>query len=1040
MKGKIFKGSTIFLVVFGCFVFGFFAEAQTSPPALDYAPNLWFDSQEKYYPANPLDFYFENSQEIEGEKAVNKYNQLSLEEKLDKMTVFYHIEDEGVEWVYEYWFFYVFNDSLGKIKNEHYGDWESVYVFVDKNSEQIIKVIGTAHQRRIFDTEINNPEIDHIWSYIGGGSHANCVDDESDGYCDFAKWRTFEKWDKNGSKILYNNYKLTEISPDFIDNFNGAISLEKSSELGINLLEHLWIENKELYISLGGDSPYYAWEQSSYENPEEIRPISRKLVVEYISNKVNQVKDKVVGFFNDVFGNVEPEEQQASILDFIEVNAPEEVRPLPVAEPAPAEVGPLMRSDLISEPESIPESMVIDAPEEVRPQERSDLEIETETESDFVSGSELIAPPSFISGGGAYIPPEPELQPTPEAPADEAEAEIIDTIPPSDITDLLAQIGSSRGEINLSWTAPGADQYIVRYSTSSVSWASSTDIIGEPTPGLASSTESLIVSDLDTSQVYYWAIKSQDAAGNLSGISNSASSSPYAPANSLVISEIQVKGSSYLGNLPNDEFIELYNPTDSAVNISGWSIQYRGSELESFIKNDFAGGNSVPAHGYFLIANSGYDGHMVADMSHNSFQMSATGGTVFLVNNDIELTDADDNSIIDKMAYGSGTYLFPETAEFTLAPDYNQSLERKNNSISTAVSLAVGGDQHWQGNNWDGNNNSTDFVLQATTSPQNSLSLTEPRNSFASLADTDWPMIQGNLQHTGLSSYSGNVTGSPTSTPKWRYPLSTTGPNIPVIGPDGSIYVGAGNGNLYKVTAAGATSTFYSVGVNGPVKASAFASDGTVYMNDGKNLYALTSDGQVIWKYPVYYAYSSAPVIGPDGTIYVASNYYLYALTPNGEQIWRNSTLSYGNWIMSPVLDSNGNIYTVGQIGSNGIVYALNSLDGSIIWQTDPGSYYTALSLDDQGTLYVGSFSGLASAGLYALNSTNGSQKWYISIGGILGSVPAIHQDTIYVGTYHNNTFYSVNKLNEIVNWTYYFGGDGDKISASPIIDSQGVI
>jgi len=163
---------------------------------------------------------------------------------------------------------------------------------------------------------------------------------------------------------------------------------------------------------------------------------------------------------------------------------------------------------------------------------------------------------------------------------------------------------------------------------------------------------------------------------------------------------------------------------------------------------------------------------MIADMSHSSFGMSGKGGNIFLVNNQIDLINANDNSIIDKIAYGSGDNLFPENLEFDLVPEENQSLERKNIKNSTAESLAVSGNEHWQGNNFDSNNNSIDFVLQSNPNPQNSLTLTEPRSNFANLADTAWPMLQHDLQHTGLSPYSNNATGSPTSTPKSNWPIN----------------------------------------------------------------------------------------------------------------------------------------------------------------------------------------------------------------------------------------------------------------------------
>ena len=43
-----------------------------------------------------------------------------------------------------------------------------------------------------------------------------------------------------------------------------------------------------------------------------------------------------------------------------------------------------------------------------------------------------------------------------------------------------------------------------------------------------------------------------------------------ATASHVVISEIQIAG----GN-SNDEFVELYNPTNASVNLTGWRLNFR---------------------------------------------------------------------------------------------------------------------------------------------------------------------------------------------------------------------------------------------------------------------------------------------------------------------------------------------------------------------------------------------------------------------------------------------------------------------------------
>jgi hypothetical protein len=169
----------------------------------------------------------------------------------------------------------------------------------------------------------------------------------------------------------------------------------------------------------------------------------------------------------------------------------------------------------------------------------------------------------------------------------------------------------------------------------------------------------------------------------------------YSATTHLVISEVQFAGD----NGANDEFIEIYNPTNNPVDISTWSIQRKtATESPSFTKKNFTSPAIVPAHGYYLIAHTSYNGTVSADMTHGSFTLTSTGATIFLVNDQILLTAGNEESIVDKVAIGASA-LHAEGSPFPTIPESEQSIER------------VGDDT---------NNNSVDFILQTNPNPQNS--------------------------------------------------------------------------------------------------------------------------------------------------------------------------------------------------------------------------------------------------------------------------------------------------------------------------------
>lgn len=148
-----------------------------------------------------------------------------------------------------------------------------------------------------------------------------------------------------------------------------------------------------------------------------------------------------------------------------------------------------------------------------------------------------------------------------------------------------------------------------------------------------------------------------------------------------------------------DEFVELYNPTDSSILLKGWRLSRKtesGAEynlLTSFPEK------SIPAHSFFLVIHkTDYTGSVTGDTKYSTIQSIAADNTVILY------SDAG-QTVVDKVGYGNASDF--ETAPSS-DPGNDKSIERRP--------LEEEGSAPCQ----DTDDNSADFEVRDTPTPMNS--------------------------------------------------------------------------------------------------------------------------------------------------------------------------------------------------------------------------------------------------------------------------------------------------------------------------------
>ncbi|HVY49220.1 MAG TPA: hypothetical protein VHB21_25190, partial [Minicystis sp.] len=197
-------------------------------------------------------------------------------------------------------------------------------------------------------------------------------------------------------------------------------------------------------------------------------------------------------------------------------------------------------------------------------------------------------------------------------------------------------------------------------------------------------------------------------------------------ADALVISEVQSRGSA--GG--NDEFVELYNPTASAVVVDAtWTLLFRSIESGCSTTDEllFTGaGQSIPSHGHLLVAAAGganpYDGAVAADATYGppSSSLSLRDAGSVILKHGAAVADALCYYLPSQMPSvfaGCGGY----TCEGT--PVQNDHDASPGTNADLGLERAPGGAS---GSTQDTDDNATDFAATAASDPEDLASTPVP--------------------------------------------------------------------------------------------------------------------------------------------------------------------------------------------------------------------------------------------------------------------------------------------------------------------------
>ena len=276
----------------------------------------------------------------------------------------------------------------------------------------------------------------------------------------------------------------------------------------------------------------------------------------------------------------------------------------------------------------------------------------------------------------------------------------------------------------------------------------------------------------------------------------------------------------------------------------------------------------------------------------------------------------------------------------------------------------------------------------------------------------------------------------------WSFPAWDTVEVAPVVS-DGLVYVSSGKGWLYALDAYDG-SVIWDIHLDSDASGSVAVHDRRLFVGDDQGIFYILSarTGQERFRFRTLKTIAGAPVISADGErAFFPSSGQLYAVSaeqrevpglfqfkniwaqlwlwqvpgvprPPGQQggLWRYSPENSLQGIYSsPALVEEEVSSTLYVGGHDGVMYALNSVDGELMWtfRADLPIHASPLVVKDQ-LIFGDGRRGIAGRGnLYSINRDDGTENWRMSFASPITIPPIISGEYLIVRT-EDGTIYGI--------------------------------
>jgi outer membrane protein assembly factor BamB len=305
-----------------------------------------------------------------------------------------------------------------------------------------------------------------------------------------------------------------------------------------------------------------------------------------------------------------------------------------------------------------------------------------------------------------------------------------------------------------------------------------------------------------------------------------------------------------------------------------------------------------------------------------------------------------------------------------------------------------------------------------------------------------WPKFRGDSVNDGRSPLHAVMNGAR----PWTFPTGKGVFSSPVVGGDGSVYVGSADRTFYALAADG--SVRWSVLTGEIIDSAALLDDrGRVYVGSGDgHLYAFdATTGTPVWTFAADPPSTNGAFIDwfegnvaieADGTLLVPNdNFFTYALDRDTRAVRWHLRTADQTWSLPAVDVPAGRVF----VGNNNLLkilgdntFALDAATGARVWShgTD-GTIAASPMLTANGLVVVGGFDGF----VRAYDRKTGALQWQFGARDHIYASPAALPDGTVIQASADGSVYALAPDSGALVWQF---DTRDAIRSSPAVDADG--